>query len=77
MDMKNRSSLKIIIEAFTMVLAVLFGILLGDIMNRHHVLNDGHMTNWTAVLVIMCALVAYVIIWAIVSIKKLDQKDNQ
>ncbi|MBQ0053727.1 MAG: hypothetical protein KBS89_04635 [Bacteroidales bacterium] len=75
--MKNRSYLRIIIEAFTIVLALLFGILLGDIMNKHHVFNDEHMTNWTAVLVIMCVVVIYVIIWAIVSIKKLDKKDNQ
>ena len=73
----NRSSLKIILEASIMVLSLLIGILLGDYMNKH-VLNDGHMTNWTIVFVVTCALVVYVIIWAIVNIKKLDnKKDNQ
>ena len=73
----NRSSLKIILEASIMVLSILIGILLGDYMNKH-VLNDGHTTNWTIVFIVTCALVVYVIIWAVVNIKKLDnKKDNQ
>lgn len=73
----NRSSLKIIIEAASMVLSLLLGILLGNYMNVHHVFNDEHTTNWTLVLVVMSAVVVYVIVWAVVNIRKLDKKDNQ
>lgn len=52
----NRSSLKIIIEAASMVLSLLLGILLGNYMNVHHVFNDEHTTNWTLVLVVMSAV---------------------
>lgn len=73
----NRSSLKIIIEAALMVLSLLFGILFGNYLNEHQIFNDEHMTNWTLVLVVMCAVVVYVIIWAVVSIKKQNKNSNQ
>lgn len=76
MKQVNRSSLKIVVEAAAMVLSLLIGILLGNYMNKH-VLNDGHMTNWTVVLVVMCVAVIGALIWAIVNIKEQDKKDNQ
>lgn len=73
----NRSSLKIILEAALLILSLLIGILLGNYMNKHHVFNDGHMTNWTAALVVMSAVVVYIIVWAVVNIKNQNKNSNQ
>lgn len=35
------------------------------------------MTNWTLVLIVMCAFVVFVIIWAVISIKKQNNSSNQ
>lgn len=35
------------------------------------------MTNWTLVLIVMCAFVVLVIIWAVISIKKQNNSSNQ
>lgn len=60
-----------------MVLFFLFGILFGNYLNKHHISNDEHMTNWTLVLIVMCAFVVFVIIWAVISIKKQNNSSNQ
>ena len=69
--MEKRSSQKIIFQAIAAVLCLLFGIILGTVVNKY-VVSDGHETHWEIVIPIACLFAIGAVIWAIIKIKKQD-----